>query len=251
VPALTIPIIGDVSGLNKALGDSKGQVSAFGKSVDVSTLAMGAGIAGAAVIAGKALLDMGQAASQDRLEQDKLTQAIVAATGSQADHTAEVEAAITAGQDKAFTDTQTREALTSLVTATKDVTQATTLLGTAQDVARFAGVDLATAADAVAKAQAGQDGALRKIFDATAHDFRAGPERAHRGPEERDALLHRLEQRHREARLEEREGQPRRSGDQHGPVVENGRAHVDGADKRPLPAADKCHPKFAIQCAIG
>jgi hypothetical protein len=125
---------------------------------------MGAGIAGAAVVAGKALLDMGEAAAKDRLEQQQLTQAIAAATGSQADHTAEVEKAIAAGQDKAFSDTQTRAALTSLVTTTKDVSQATDLLATAQDVARFSGVDLSTAADAVAKAHAGQDGALRKMM---------------------------------------------------------------------------------------
>jgi hypothetical protein len=74
-----------------------------------------------------------------------------------------VDEAIAAGQERAFSDTQTRDALQSLVTATGDVTAATALLGPAQDIARLAGVDLATAADAVAKAQAGQDGALRKL----------------------------------------------------------------------------------------
>jgi hypothetical protein len=34
----------------------------------------------------------------------------------------------------------------------------------AQDIARLSGVDLATAADAIAKAEAGQDGALRKLI---------------------------------------------------------------------------------------
>jgi hypothetical protein len=164
VPSLKIKVEGDTSTLGNSLGQAGGKVEAFGKSLDIGMLAKGAGVVGVAVTVGKALLDMGEAASQDRLEQDQLTAAIVAATGSQADHTAEIDKAIAAGQDKAFTDTQTREALTSLVTTTHDVTAATGLLSTAQDVARFANVDLATAADAVAKANAGQDGALRKLM---------------------------------------------------------------------------------------
>ena len=53
----------------------------------------------------------------------------------------------------------------SLVTATGDVTLATADLSAAQDIARFANIEyLATAADAVAKAHAGQDGALRKLM---------------------------------------------------------------------------------------
>jgi hypothetical protein len=52
----------------------------------------------------------------------------------------------------------------SLVTATGDVTTASSELAAAQDIARFANVDLALAADAVAKAHAGQDGALRKLM---------------------------------------------------------------------------------------
>ena len=50
------------------------------------------------------------------------------------------------------------------MTATGDVTTATGLLTQAQDIARFANVDLATAADAVAKAQAGQAGPLQKLI---------------------------------------------------------------------------------------
>jgi hypothetical protein len=107
---------------------------------------------------------MTEAAAADRDEQAKLEQAIKAAGAATGDYAAEVEAAIAVGQDKAFSDSETRAALTSLVTATGDVTTATADLALAQDVARFAEVDLATAADAVAKAHAGQDGALRKLM---------------------------------------------------------------------------------------
>jgi len=111
-----------------------------------------------------AIADMTQAAAADQAEQNRLTAAIQAAGAATGDYNAQVEAAITAGQDRAFSDTQTRDALQSLVTATGSVTAATSELSAAQDIARFANVDLATAADAVAKAHAGQDTQLRKLM---------------------------------------------------------------------------------------
>jgi hypothetical protein len=121
-------------------------------------------VAGVAVAAGAAVLGMAKAAAQDRDEQNKLQLAITAAGAATKESTAQVEAAIAAGQDKAFTDSETREGLQSLVTATKDVSMATGLLTKAQDIARLTGVDLATASDAVAKAYAGNDKALAKLI---------------------------------------------------------------------------------------
>jgi hypothetical protein len=161
--ALLVEVIGDTSKLVKSLDESGTEVKGFG-GISLQTAAKVSVVAGAAVAAGTAIYGMAKAAGEDRAEQQKLAAAIDAAGASTANTTAQVEAAIAAGQDKAFTDTETREALTSLVTATKDVGAATTLLSDAQNIARFAGVDLATAADAVAKAQAGQDGALRKLM---------------------------------------------------------------------------------------
>jgi hypothetical protein len=163
-PALIISIIGDASKLAGALGKADAKVSAFGKSIDVGGVAKVAAFAGGVGIAAAALTTMAVAAGEDRAEAAKLDQAIRAAGAATGDYTAEVEAAIVAGQNRAFTDTQTREALQSLVTATGSVTDSTALLATAQDVARFAGVDLATAADAIAKAQAGQDTQLARLI---------------------------------------------------------------------------------------
>lgn len=168
-------------------GASKAAKSVEG--FNVSSLASVAGpvaIAGAALAAGAAIVEMTKAASADAAEQAKLEQAIAAAGAATDTSTAAVNAAIAASQAKAFTDTDTRDALTSLVTATGDVTTATALLSTAQDVARFAGVDLATAADAIAKANAGQDGALRKLIPglekgATATDTIANAQKAAAG----------------------------------------------------------------------
>jgi len=163
-PALIISIIGDASKLSGALGKADSNVQAFGKSIDLGMVAKVAGVASVAGLAASALFDMGKAAGQDRAEQQRLMTAIQAAGAAHGDYAAQVDAAIAAGQEKAFTDTQTRDALTSLVTATGDVTSATGLLSTAQDVARFAGVDLSTAADAVAKAQAGQATQLSRLM---------------------------------------------------------------------------------------
>jgi hypothetical protein len=161
--ALVVEILGDASKLSSTLEGAKGDVGGLGGMLGGSTLKMAA-LAGGATLAAGAIIEMTAAAAADRDEQNKLTAAIAAATGSTADYTAEIDAAIAAGQDRAFTDSDTRDALQSLVTATGDVTAATGLLTQTQDIARLAGVDLATAADAVAKAQAGQDGPLRKLI---------------------------------------------------------------------------------------
>jgi hypothetical protein len=161
--ALVVDIIGDASKLNSEFDKSTGKAQGFGGALGGSALQIAA-VAGVAAVAAGAIASMTQAAADDAAEQARLEAAVTAAGAATATSTSQIEAAIAAGQERAFTDTQTREALMSLVTATGDVTAATGLLTSAQDIARFANVDLATAADAVAKAQAGQDGPLRKLL---------------------------------------------------------------------------------------
>ena len=161
--ALVVEIVGDASKLSKELKSSEGELGGFGSALGGNVVKIAA-VAGVAGIAAGAIIGMTQAAAADRDEQNKLTAAIEAATGSTADYTAEIDAAIAAGQARAFTDSETREALQSLVTATGSVTDATALMGATQDIARLANVDLATAADAVAKAQQGQAGPLSKLI---------------------------------------------------------------------------------------
>jgi hypothetical protein len=159
---LTVPIKGDTANLDAALDKSSGGVKGFGDvlgGLPIPALAVAGGVTAAAA----AIVEMTKAASEDRDEQAKLELAIKNAGAATGDYNAVVDEAIAKGQDRAFSDSQTRDALTTLVTATGDVTAATGLLADAQDIARFANVDLATASDAVAKAQAGQDGALRKL----------------------------------------------------------------------------------------
>jgi hypothetical protein len=161
---LTVQIVGDTSGLDSALGKATGGINVFGQQLSVGGIAKVAAFAGVAGIAVSAIAEMTAAAAADRDEANKLALAIRNATGSTEDYTAATEAAITAGQQRAFTDSETRDALGTLVTATKDVDAATALLATTQDIARAANVDLATAADAVAKAQQGNGRALSALM---------------------------------------------------------------------------------------
>lgn len=169
---LVVDIKGDTSNLDSALDKSKGGVSGFGGAL--GALAGPAGIAAAGVsTAVVAVAAMTKAAADDRDEQAKLEQAITAAGAATATSTQQVEDAIAAGQDRAFSDSETRAGLEALVVATGDVGQATDLLAVAQDVARKSGVSLEDASKAVAKAQAGQDGALRKLIPGLAKGAKA------------------------------------------------------------------------------
>jgi hypothetical protein len=150
----------DISGLQKGANDAKDAIGG----ISPAALLTGATIVGAAGLAVSAIASMTQAAIEDEAQQAKVEQAYKGAGAAVGDYTGQINSAIEAGQAKGFTDTQTREALTSLITATGDAGQANKDLAAAQDIARFAGVDLSTAADAVAKAHAGQDGALRKLL---------------------------------------------------------------------------------------
>lgn len=163
-PALVVRIVGDTKELSSALKEADSGMQLFGKSVSVGGVAAMAGLAGAAVVAGKALVDMTVSAAEDRDEQAKLALTIAKATGSTADYTAATDAAIAAGQELAFTDSETRAALEPLIVSTGDMGKATEQLAIAQDLARYAGVDLATAADAVAKANQGQDKSLKSLM---------------------------------------------------------------------------------------
>jgi len=159
---LIVGISGDTSGLSSALGDAGKQVKGFG-GISLATAAKVTLAGGAIVLAADALGDMAKAADADRAEQAGLIKAIEQAGAATGDYTTIVDEAITAGQNRAFSDSETRAGLQSLVTATQDVGIATQLLTGAQDIARLSGVSLEQASDALAKAYAGNDGALRKL----------------------------------------------------------------------------------------
>jgi hypothetical protein len=160
---LVVGITGDVSGLKNSLGDAGKDVKGFG-GISLATAAKVTLIGGVAIAAATGLMELGKAAAADRDEHAKLLTAVQAAGAATGDYMGVIDAAIAQGQEKAFSDSETRAALMSLVSATGNVTAATGQLAGAQDIARFAGVSLEQASDAIAKALAGQDGALRKLM---------------------------------------------------------------------------------------
>src|SRR4249920_1583601 len=97
VLGLSIEIRGDTKNLDGALKDGEKSVGGFGASIGGSALKVAA-LAGGVAVAGAALMEMAKGAAEDQAQQVKLAAAIDAATGSTADHTAEVDAAIAAGQ---------------------------------------------------------------------------------------------------------------------------------------------------------
>jgi hypothetical protein len=144
---------------------------------------------GVATVAAAALWEVGKAGANAAAEEKAYAKAIEQAGAATGDWVAQSDAAIKAGQELAFTDSETMQSLQSLATATGSMTKSTELLATAQDVARFAGVDLATASDAVAKAYSGNDKALRALIPgiekgATGYDTIANASKAAAGQAE-------------------------------------------------------------------
>ncbi|RPJ28267.1 MAG: hypothetical protein EHM33_05130 [Chloroflexi bacterium] len=159
---LQVKIGADVTGLMGAFQAAAGGAGSLGESLKL-TVAQMHPAAAAGIAVADALVGMTKAAATDRDEQEKLNQIYKNATGVTSDYNAAIDAAIEAGASKAFSDSEVREGLQSLITATKNADQANTLLTDAMNLARFAGVDLETASKALAKAHQGETGALGKL----------------------------------------------------------------------------------------
>ena len=150
-----------------------GSITAFGKTIDAGMLAKGAAVAGVFVAGTAAIVGMTKAAAEDAAEHERLVGAFEAAGAATGDWSAIVDTAISKGQELAFTDTEIRDAMVPLIGATGDAAKASEALSLAQDVARLSGVDLETAAKAVAKAHAGQGTQLAKLTQQNAKGLTA------------------------------------------------------------------------------
>ena len=159
---LQIKVGADVTGLMGAFQAAAGGAGNLTESLKATVASMSpVGAAGVAVA--DALIDMTTAAAEDRAEQEKLLAVYNTATGVMGDYNGEIDAAIKKGAEKAFSDSEVRAGLESLIVATGSADDANEELATAMDLARFAGVPLEKAADALAKAHQGQTGALAKL----------------------------------------------------------------------------------------
>lgn len=161
---LVVSIVGDAANLSKALDKGAGDADNFGRRFNAGAVLKVAAFAGVAVTALDALHGLAQAAREDALESDALALAVQNAGAATGDWSGAIDEAIAKGQELIFTDSQIREALTTLVGATGDMATAQEGLSLAQDLARLKHLDLAQAADAVAKAQGGSATSLAKLL---------------------------------------------------------------------------------------
>lgn len=126
------------------------------------------GLAGGALIAGKALYSMGKAATEDAQSAALLARQLRNSAGATDKQVAGVERYITAmGKQLGVADDELRPAMARLVRATGDVGKAQDLAGLAMDVSAGSGKSLESVSTALAKAQNGNVGGLARLGVAT------------------------------------------------------------------------------------
>ena len=102
---LKIEIVGDTGKLDKTLDQTQAKVGGFGADIGGTALK----VAGMATVAGAAALRspiFTSAAAEDEAQQGRLESADQAAGAATGDYKAQVDAAISAGQDRAFSNDQ-------------------------------------------------------------------------------------------------------------------------------------------------
>lgn len=123
-------------------------------------LGMGVSAAAVAQQIGKAV----KAFAEDEAQQKQLSLAVRNSTGASEAQVAAIEETISKMQfQKAVSDSELRPSLATLVRATGDVTKAQSLMNLALDISAGTGKDLQTVSLALAKAQAGNVGALTRL----------------------------------------------------------------------------------------
>jgi hypothetical protein len=165
---LKLSILADVDNLKKNLSQSTDDVQGFGNKIDgfagkAKAAFAVAGVA-AAAYAGKLLVDGVKAAIEDEQAQIRLANALRNTVGATDDAIASAEdwilkQALATG----VSDDELRPALERLTRSTKDIEEAQKLTNLALDIAAAKNISVETAANALAKANDGQTGALKKL----------------------------------------------------------------------------------------
>jgi len=144
-----------LDGLHTSAGKVGSGLATVGKAM--GALAIGGGIALGGVIAYAT-----KKAAEEEVGIKKLDAALKANDKAWDGNRKAIEAAINAGEKKAFSDDQIRDSLSALIVNTKDLTKATELSAVAQDFARLRGIDLTTASTIVGKVYGGNIGILAR-----------------------------------------------------------------------------------------
>lgn len=169
--AIIVPIVSEWNpkGLDRSLADIQRAEGAWNKAgVAIKKAAVPAGIALTALTA--AAVTFAKAAAEDQKAAAELSRSLQATAGATEAQVAATEEWISAqGRVLGVADDQLRPALATLARATGDVAEAQRLASLAMDISAGTGKDLTSVADGLAKAQAGQLTALKKLipgFDA-------------------------------------------------------------------------------------
>jgi len=128
------------------------------QNINQRAAALGAAIGGATLLMG----EFTRAAAEDEASQARVEQAIQNTGDALDDYSAKLDIAIKKGQEKAFSDDDTRDALTKLIGVTNDTGLAMDNLGLVMDFARARGISLATSADIIGKVMGGNLGILSR-----------------------------------------------------------------------------------------
>lgn len=142
----------------KEVTDSFARAGESTRRFSVAAAAMGSAIGASAGI----LADFSRAAAEDAAGQARLQQSIENTGKSYDQYSDAVDKAIKKGQDKAFSDDATREALVRLNAVTNDAGKSMDQLGLVMDFARARGISLADSASVIAKVMGGNVGILQR-----------------------------------------------------------------------------------------
>jgi hypothetical protein len=162
-----VKFISDTASAKAGLKLLSGDIKGFGKEVGktsplFSAIAVGATVAFGAVAVG--LTKAVKAAMEDQASQAELQRQLEKTFGANEALTASAERYVSVTQLRTGTsDTELRASLGTLVRATGDLQQSTSLLSLAQDISAATGKDLATVSLALAKSSQGQFTALSKL----------------------------------------------------------------------------------------
>jgi hypothetical protein len=165
---LKLSILADVDQLKKSLNTGSNEVEGFGSKIEgfgsKAKLAFAAAGVAAAAYAGKLLIDGVKSAIADEAAQQRLANALRNTVGATDEAIAAAESYILKQSlATGVSDDDLRPALERLTRSTKDVAEAQKLTNLALDIAKAKNLDVTTVANALAKANDGQTGALKKL----------------------------------------------------------------------------------------
>lgn len=161
---ITIEFLGNSRDLVNAANDGTRATSTLGDKMKKFGKIAAIGLAAGAVVAGKALFDMTKNAMADEAAQAKLANALKNTAGATDKQIASVEDWISAqGTALGVTDDELRPAIEKLTQATGDITEAQKLAALAMDASAARGKSLEVTSKALADAEDGRMGGLKKL----------------------------------------------------------------------------------------